>query len=193
MQVNLANRLFIQAQSDAIKSRQQVGIIPNTVADSMLEELITEQKQSKHHEIALLKLSPDEMLRKVPFFQHIPTADFDKIKALLKQRTYPVGEKVIQQGEMGNSLYLIARGVIRVSRTIEGLDENIATLMAGDFFGEMALLHHTPRNATCRAATPCALLELKRTDFEAICQLNPSIMDYIESKDKERLAQLANS
>ena len=40
--------------------------------------------------------------------------------------------------------------------------KDLATLMAGDFFGETTLLHGGMRTANCRAVTPCALYELRR-------------------------------
>ena len=70
------------------------------------------------------------------------------------------------QGRPGSTLYLIARGVVRVTREHEGVTHDIATLMAGEFFGEMALLHGGARRATCRAVTPCALYELRREDVD---------------------------
>jgi CRP-like cAMP-binding protein len=87
-------------------------------------------------------------------------------------------------------LFLIARGVVRVSRTVQEEEQDLATLMAGDFFGEMALLHQEPRTATCRAVTPAALYELHREDFDEACRACPAIQGALEEADRKRAAEL---
>jgi CRP-like cAMP-binding protein len=59
-------------------------------------------------------------------------------------------------------------------------------LYAGDFFGEAALLHGTPRNATTIAATPCSLYELKRQDLDRVCAQHPKIRQMLEEVDRKR-------
>ena len=78
------------------------------------------------------------------------------------------------------------RGVIRVSRESDNVSVDIATLMAGDFFGEMALLLHEKRNATCTAITPCVLFELHRKDFDRVQAACPAIRAAMERALQER-------
>jgi CRP-like cAMP-binding protein len=47
----------------------------------------------------------------------------------------------------------------------------VASLHAGDFFGEMALLNAEPRSATVQATTPCQLYELVKNDVDALCKV----------------------
>jgi len=77
-----------------------------------------------------------------------------------------------------------------VVRRDDGVDTDIATLMAGDFFGEMALLHGSTRTATCRAVTPCALYELARSDIDAVIQSCPAIKEALEEADRIRREEL---
>src|SRR5207244_3779414 len=94
------------------------------------------------HENARARLDQtEELFRKVPFFQSLPSVEFASVAARLRRRTAPAGEVIVRQGAGGDSLYLVARGVIRVSRQDGGSTRDLATLMAGDFFGETALLH----------------------------------------------------
>ena len=86
---------------------------------------------------------------------------------MLRERLVTAGEIIIKQGDKGDSMFLIMRGVIRVIRD----DEELATLMAGEFFGEIAMLHHKPRMATCQAITPSALYELRSKDFEKLVKI----------------------
>jgi len=61
---------------------------------------------------------------------------------------------------------------------------------AGDFFGEMAVLHGQPRTATCRAITPCAIYELKREDFERVAESSPGLREEVERIERKRKEQL---
>ena len=85
-------------------------------------------------------------------------------------------------------MFLIARGIANVLIEEDGSSNQVATLYAGDFFGEAALLHATPRNATALAATPCSLYELGRKDLDLICLAHPEIREAVEAVDRERLS-----
>jgi len=131
------------------------------------------------------------LLKKVPFFQGIYPDDFKRISALLRSVTIPAGKFVFEQGDSGDSLYLIARGVIRVSIKIKGEERDVATMIAGDFFGEMALLNRAPRTATIRAITPCVLYELRKKDFDAIRKSCPAIEKTLVETGKRHHEELS--
>ncbi|MDX1494915.1 MAG: cation:proton antiporter, partial [Longimicrobiales bacterium] len=174
-QARLAGRMAIQAQREAIAERARSGAIPGGVAAGILKELdhrLVELKASRGSRFAT---DPEELLRAVPFFEGLPRPEFQQVAERLKRRTAPADDVIVAQGDRGSSLFLIARGVVRVTRVDDGEKRDIATLMAGDFFGEMALLHHSPRTATCRAVTPCALWELARSDLDAALESCPSM------------------
>ena len=122
----------------------------------------------------------------MPFFQGIPRDEFELVADNLKRRTAPAGDAIVKQGDGGSSLFLVARGVVRVTRQDGGIGRDLATLMAGDFFGEMTLLHGGTRTATCRAVTPCALYELRREDLEAVLERSPTMRDALEEADRTR-------
>ncbi len=128
-----------------------------------------------------------------PFFQGIPREEFTVVADKLKRRTAPTADVIVKQGDGGSSLFLVARGVVRVSRQDGGITRDIATLIAGDFFGEMALLHGGPRTATCRAVTPCALYELRREDVEALLETCIAMGEALEEADRTRRAELRDS
>ncbi len=190
VQERLARRLMIHAETEIIEAEARSGSIPAGVRDTVLEELNKEIRQLRGGDIAELHLDPTELLRMVPFFMNTPGDEFSKVAAKLVQRTIPAGKTIIRQGEKGETLYLIVRGVVRVSRETNGELHDLATLIAGDFFGEMALLHGAPRAATCYAVTPTAVYELRRKDFDEVCRVCPSIQAALEKADKERRKEL---
>jgi len=186
MQERLAKRLILQAEFDAIQHQVEGGVLPTSVAKTMQEGLSDNIYKLREKTSTRIELDPQELLSKVPFCQHIPVSGYGEIIALLHERLTPADEVIIREGEKGQSLFLIMRGVVRVSKKIDGEERDVATLLPGDFFGEMALLHDERRTATCRAATPCSLYELRRSDFEKIRHKYPEIEKDIEKIEQER-------
>jgi predicted acylesterase/phospholipase RssA/CRP-like cAMP-binding protein len=86
-----------------------------------------------------------------------------------------LGQTVVVQGEVGDSLYLVFRGLLSVlDRSPEGAEVFLGTLGRGEFFGEMALLEDQPRTATVRAERDSVLLRLSRTGFEQLVERQPA-------------------
>ena len=140
---------------------------------------------------ACFEIEVSELLRKLPLFQGMES-EFDNIGKYLQPRTVPRGTAIIKQGQEGDSMFLIARGISNVLIEDNGEVKQVATLYAGDFFGEAALLHSAPRNATVIAATPCSLYELKQIDLNKIMEAYPQIRQAVEEVDKERIKVLTS-
>lgn len=192
-QERLADRLALHAERNAIEEKAHAGIIPHGVAAVMLDEMARELRALRASQAAKLAVDPAELLKKVPFFQGIPTDEFQTVATRLRRRTAPAGDSIVKQGETGSSLFLVARGVVRVSRQDGKMTRDVATLMTGDFFGEMVLLHGGGRTATCRAVTLCALYELRREDLEEVLATCLTMKHALEEADLRRRAELRHS
>jgi CPA1 family monovalent cation:H+ antiporter len=188
-QERLADRLVLHAEQEAIEEKAHAGIIPEGVAEAMLEEMAEDLRRLRASQLSHLRIEPEELLRKVPFFQNLPVVEFASVAERLRRRTAPAGEVIVRQGDTDDCLYLVARGVIRVSRQDGGTNRDLATLMAGDFFGETTLLHGGMRTASCRAMTPCALYELRREDLETVVAVSPAMKQALEEADRRRRAE----
>ena len=187
MQERLAQRLLALAQTATIQDKAAAGAVPAGIADDLLRTLTIEHRTLRGGVTEPLAVQPAELLRKVPFFKDTPDSEFAKVADVLVERSFPAGDTIVAQGARGASLYLIARGVVRVSsRGTDGFDHDLATLVAGDFFGEMAVLTAEPRSATCRAVTPCALYELRRADFQRVVANLPALRAALERANRER-------
>jgi small-conductance mechanosensitive channel/CRP-like cAMP-binding protein len=104
---------------------------------------------------------------------------------------YAAGEAVIVEGESGNELFIIERGSVQVlvSRD-DGPKAPVASLNAGHFFGEAALLREEKRSATVVAVTECELLVISANAFRAAAELDPSIAERLTQKLASRLTEL---
>ena len=188
-QERLAKRMVLHAEREAIEEKAQAGLIPEGVAEGMLEDLAAELREIRASQPEKLTVGAGELLKNVPFFADMPESEFSVVAAKLRRRTVPAGEIIVRQGGSGSSLFMVARGVIRVTRQGGGVRRDLATLIAGEFFGEMALLHGTPRSATCRAMTPCALYELRRDDMDVVRGVCPEMQRALEEADRKRRAE----
>jgi len=93
-------------------------------------------------------------LANVPLFRACSKQDLRHIARLADYDTVRAGETLVRQGRRGNELYVIVDGEADVSR--DGV--SVATLTAGDYFGELAVLCPAPRTATVTATTDMEVL-----------------------------------
>lgn len=96
------------------------------------------------------------------------------------------GAPVFREGEAGTEMYIIETGTVDILRETRG-GEPLATLEAGDFFGEMAVLEDQPRFATAIARTPVRLLRIDRAAFGDVLSQNVEIAIRIMRKLTARL------
>jgi CRP-like cAMP-binding protein len=77
------------------------------------------------------------------------------LAALAEARTFDANESVFREGDVGESLYVVLDGKVRIQKHIPGVgDEALAILERGDFFGEMAIVDRAPRSASAVAHDP---------------------------------------
>jgi len=100
-------------------------------------------------------------LKSVDLFAKIPGEDLAQIAGIAQEVSFEQGELIIQEGEMGDSLFLIIEGQVQVHR----LGREISKLGERDAFGEMALLDHEPRSASVTAQSDVTCLKVEREDF----------------------------
>jgi CPA1 family monovalent cation:H+ antiporter len=172
VQERTARRIALEAEADAVGRLAAAGSIPDSIAKAARRRVEAAQRQLARRPVEPMAPDPAELLHKVPFFQELSDEDFGRVAQNLIPRTVLQGENVITQDERGTSLFLIARGVVAVLvKSGHGEPRRVASLHAGDFFGEMALLNAEPRSATVQAATPCQLYELVKQDVDALCKV----------------------
>ena len=102
----------------------------------------------------------------IPLFSHLSEEAFIRVLGSLRLRRYTHGQSIVAEGEQGDSFYMLADGVVEVSKKFDGKPAILAHLHQGAVFGEMALVSNAPRAATVRATGDVDLLELKRSDLE---------------------------
>lgn len=179
-------RLLLLQERQYAGQAIEAGSLPDNAGEEYLSEIDRRLEKLRNREIAELGVTPERLLRGIPLLATLSDDAFGELAAHLQSRTFPAGEEIIRQGDSGSSLYLIARGVVRVSREEDGEVEEISTLLPGDFVGEMALLHAEPRTATVLAVTPVLAYELRRQDAREATERYPDLLAALRAEDQRR-------
>lgn len=100
--------------------------------------------------------------------------DTQRILAAATRRAFKSGEKLIRQGEIGTSMFIILFGRVRLSMLREdGSEQVVNILQQGDHFGELALLIGGRRAATATAVMDTTVLEISKRDFYQLIKTMP--------------------
>lgn len=113
-------------------------------------------------------------LRGSGMLQGLEDAELARLAEVCEERTMAEGTTVFLENMPGESLFLIRKGAIRISRMFaEGDEKTLVVLGPEDVFGEMAVIDGLPRAATARAAEDAVLVGLKKRDFDTLCRTDP--------------------
>jgi CRP-like cAMP-binding protein len=112
----------------------------------------------------------------------------------LNREVYLPNDIIVQQGEIGNSMFFLNTGIVVVEKMVQMPDNSFEskvslTLDAGSYFGELALLKpHNRRAASVVATTNCDVRFLKKKDFDKICDDFPQLKTFLEVEAAEKYA-----
>ncbi|MNX74511.1 Cyclic nucleotide-gated potassium channel [compost metagenome] len=123
-----------------------------------------------------------EYLKAVPLLAPLSPDELALLSALTRNRTYVPGKTICQEGDPGDSMFIVMRGTARVS--VGG--QPVAMLAPSQVFGEMSLLSGQPRSATVVAEEAAELLEIDRVAFKTLFKANPAIAAEIASTMEAR-------
>jgi CRP/FNR family transcriptional regulator, cyclic AMP receptor protein len=117
---------------------------------------------------AVLHTEPrTEQLRRIELFASLKQQALERIGGIAHEESHAGGASVFQHGDVGDKLYLILEGKVRIVRQIPGLgEEALAVLAPGQVFGEMALLDEAPRSADAICHDNCRLLAIGKEDLD---------------------------
>jgi signal transduction histidine kinase len=121
-------------------------------------------------------------------FPGIQLHEIEELIANSQVRSYPIGTILCRENALEDRFYMILEGEVEVTKSINNSEMRLLkTLGAGDFFGEMALIHNAPRAATVTAKTPLTTLELDKAGFDRVLHNSSSIAMAMVSEISNRL------
>lgn len=114
-------------------------------------------------------------LGEMRLFERVAAEDRIAVAARLDERSLKKGQILFREGELGEEMFVIRRGTMIVSKPVTGSVEQVLARMGpGEFFGEMSLFGRAPRSATIQAETDATLLVLDRDNLDRLIEHSPS-------------------
>jgi signal transduction histidine kinase len=115
-----------------------------------------------------------EFLRPLPLFASLEEPDLDELTRLAEPRTINAGQLLMEEGSMGEALYVVLDGQFEVTKH-SGKQEVVLSLRgSGEMLGEMALLEQAPRMASVRALRESHVLTISQSAFYQLLESHPS-------------------
>ncbi|MCP4131690.1 MAG: cyclic nucleotide-binding domain-containing protein, partial [bacterium] len=119
-------------------------------------------------------------LRSVPVFNHLDVGLFEEVLKKVELVTIAEKQEIFKQGDVGDTFFLIRNGEVNVYRKQDGEDHLIAILAEGQFFGEMSLLLHEPRNASIETTKETSLVKISSSNFLDIVGKDKRMTDELQ-------------
>jgi CRP-like cAMP-binding protein len=125
---------------------------------------------------------------RVPLFDDLPRDAFVDLVNRLSRRRFHAGERILTEGEQGQSFFVIVEGKVRIWKgAADDSELQLATLEEGAFFGEMALLSGAPRTANVSAEVDTELLEVGDSVLRELNRRHPRIAQSLKNFYRRRL------
>lgn len=123
-----------------------------------------------------------------PLFEMLGPAEREAVVKEMEGETHDEGSVIINEGDPGSSMYIIASGEVKVYTRGAGGTVYLANLGEGDFFGEVSVLTGKPRTATITASQRTELLRLDKSKLDGVLSKFPGIRKVLDDFYQRRAA-----
>ncbi len=116
-------------------------------------------------------------LRTSPLFAGLDSPAIESLSRLCRVELVPKGHPIVEEGSLGESMFVLMRGKVRVEKRTPADDRYTVTFLSGengDFFGELGLLDADRRSATVTAESECEVIVIERDRFLDFGNANPA-------------------
>jgi hypothetical protein len=114
-------------------------------------------------------------LRRIKLLAGLTDAQLVRFTPYMELRHVRPFEEIVKEGAPGDGMFLLLDGEVRVRLVVAGKETILATLGAGEFFGEIALFDRGPRTADVIANSECMLLRIPAGAFQKLVQEAPDL------------------
>jgi signal transduction histidine kinase len=133
-------------------------------------------------------INPLEIL--LSAFPGIPRGEAEELIAVGRVHSYPADTILCHENALASTFYIILQGKVQVSKIINRDQVRVLkSLKAGDFFGEMALIHNAPRAATVTTSLPTTVLEIQKSSFDRMMRHSASLSLAMAREVSRRLSE----
>jgi small-conductance mechanosensitive channel/CRP-like cAMP-binding protein len=183
------NHLYYNDVCDSVRtnvwySLQRHGIkMPFPIRTVQIERPM----RSKQQEV---QSTARQILRQQPLFKSFNDDQLDALLPRGQVTNFGRGETLIEQGANGDSMFILVKGDANVVVRRNGFETHVASLKAGDCFGEMSLLTGEKRSASVIAKSDCEVVEIGKSILANSLKENPELLEKLSTLLAQR--QLEN-
>ncbi|MBI4684953.1 MAG: cyclic nucleotide-binding domain-containing protein [Nitrospirae bacterium] len=163
--INKSKELMMELESARTKKPMFTEFVPTGKEEGSPQSVITKE--------AIAFSIPE-------FLESLPEDEARDLISTLKPQSFSSGQTIIEEGDSGDSIFVIKSGHVLVVAHILGKEIELATLSEGDVFGEVAFLTGRPRTASVIAADNLEIIEFNRIILEEIFAKYPDTLKKIE-------------
>lgn len=116
------------------------------------------------------------LLRGIDIFESLSVSELAATVSFVEEIDSTPGEIIIQEGTVGDTMYLVVKGEVSVIKDLGEINEiEIDRIKAGDYFGEMALFEDAVRSVSIRVEEPSSFMVLHKQEFKELVREYPQI------------------
>lgn len=137
----------------------------------------------KNHSPRLVLIERILLLKEVSIFSDTPESILAEIAHLMEEEEMEHDVDVVIEGDMGNCMYIIFQGSVRVHKG----NETLAVLNEKNYFGELSLLDTETRSATVTTKSNCILYKINQEPFYDLIEYQPEVIKAVVQSLSKRL------
>lgn len=123
------------------------------------------------------------LLKAVSIFSETPESILAEIAHLMEEQTVEPNVNIVSEGEIGNCMYIIFQGNVKVHKE----NQTLAILKEKSYFGELSLLDTETRSADVTSLTDCILYKINQEPFFDLIDCRPEVMKAVMQNLSKRL------
>ncbi len=127
--------------------------------------------------------------KRVPLFARLSPVDLKQVASLAEEELFSAGEQIGYEGEVGDMMFIIVSGEVKVYSQRDGQEFEIARRKAGDYVGEMSIIGREPRMASFMAVGDVRTLCIDQKSFEGLIRERPDVSLAIIQELTKRLKE----
>lgn len=125
----------------------------------------------------------------ISLFESLSKSEMDELNSKAEKMSFSENSTVVKEGDTGNSLYIVKKGVLTVVTHIMGETVELGKLSEGDIFGEIAFLTGRPRTASVTASTNAEVMEIKEHVLKELISKHPKINNMLRGFYESRVQE----
>ncbi len=137
------------------------------------------------------EMKPLRPLPQIPLFSELNEQELQSLLKKVVLKTFPPETFICREGEVGNSLWMISRGEVAITKQLSnGKEIRVRNLGDGNFFGEFGFFTDHRRHANVKTLTECEVLEINRDELNEIIKRYPRIQEVLQNFFRQRVLDL---